>query len=285
LLPPRGVHYKPFLTVCSPLGLEPVGNRSSRMMRKVHFVGRVLPAAFKITVQAPEAKWVWQEVGLELTFRVKIGNSFINAECELAEYKPDFITELYRRAFDLTRASVNLVGFAHGLGLTVLFEMFIAPDGSVTELAAIEPSLPPLCTAYSLDPARLGDFNAVFNAVFTSPDLFMALEDLIGAITLPHVGAVNCARAMDRVKHLIATAGSADGVAWKQMRRALQIDEDYLKYVTDVSKGPRHGRPGHTPGNLTTEATRRSWTVMNRYFEYVKRGKQPLDAASFPPLK
>jgi hypothetical protein len=255
------------------------------MMHKVHFIGRVFPSAFKIGVHAPEVKWVWEEKGIELTFRVRVGNSFINTECELAEYKPEFITELYRRAFDLTRASVNLVAFAHGFGLTVLLEALIAPDGLVSELAPLDLSLPPLCRAYSLDPAHSADFNTVFNAVFSSPDLFMALEDLIGAITLPHVSAASCARAIERLKHLIATTGSADKDAWKQMRDALQIGEGYLKYVTDVSKGPRHGQPGYVPGTQTTEATRRSWAVMNRYFEYVKRGKQPLDAASFPLLK
>ena len=233
-------------------------------MEKIHFIGRVHPSAFKITLQAPEAKWIWQEQNLELTFRVKLGNGFINAECELDHYRPDYISELYRRAFDLTRASVNLVGFAHGLGMTVLFEILIGPDGSVTELAPIEQQLPPLCTAYSLDPSRSADFNAVFNAVLTSPDLFFALEELIGAITLPHVAAVNCARAMDRLKHLIASPDSSDKDAWKQMRDALQIDEQYLRLVTDVSKGPRHGRPGHTMGKLTTETTLRSWAAMNR---------------------
>src|SRR5579862_6886029 len=103
-------------------------------METIQFIGRVFPSAFKITVQAPEAKWIWQEENLELTFRVKIGNGFINVECDLARYRPEYIAELYRRAFDLTRASVNLVGFARGFGMTVLFEMLIAPDGSVTEL-------------------------------------------------------------------------------------------------------------------------------------------------------
>jgi hypothetical protein len=254
-------------------------------MQKVHFIGRVLPTAIKVSIEAPEAKWKWEESGLELTFRVKVGNSFVNVECELEKYQPEYIGELYRRAFDLARASVNLVGFAHGFGLSVILEMFIAPDGSPSELAAIDPSLPPLCTAYSLEPARLADFNTVFNTVLTTPDLFMALEDLIHSITLPHVSPVNCARAMDRLKHLIASPGSLDKDAWRQMRDTLQIDEPYLRYITDVSKGPRHGRPGHTPGNQTTEVTRRSWTIMNRYFEYVKGGKQPLDAAAFPLLK
>ena len=104
-------------------------------MQNIHFIGRVLPSAFKVSVQAPEVKWKWEETELELTIRVKIGNSFVNIECELEEYRPEYVTELYRRAFDLQRASVNLVAFANGIGLTVLLEMLIAPDGSPTELA------------------------------------------------------------------------------------------------------------------------------------------------------
>ena len=96
-----------------------------------------------------------------------------------------------------------------------------------------------------------------------------------------HVAPVNCARAMDRIKHLIASPGSTDAQAWRQMREALHIDEDYLKFITEASKGPRHGRPGHTPGIETTEATRRAWSVMNRYFEFVKRGRTPLATHQF----
>jgi hypothetical protein len=254
-------------------------------MEKVQFIGRVLPSAVKITVHAPELKWKWEQAGIEPTFRVKIGNSFINVECEVDAYQPTYFTELYRRAFDLAKAATNLVAFAHGYGLTVIFDIFVAPDGVPSEIAQIDPSLPPLCTAYSLEPGRLGDFNAVFTAVLTQPTLFMALEELIHAITVPHVSAVNCARAMDRLKHLIAVPEANEKQAWKQMRDALQIDEEYLKFISDVSKNPRHGRPGHTPGSQTTEATKRSWAVMNRYFEYVKRGKQPLPETQFPLLK
>jgi hypothetical protein len=45
------------------------------------------------------------------------------------------------------------------------------------------------------------------------------------------------------------------------------------------------GDPGHAPGSETGEAAKRSWTVMNRYFEYVKRGRQPLPQAQFSLLK
>jgi hypothetical protein len=254
-------------------------------MQKIQFIGRVSPSAIKITASAPELKWKWEEQGTELTFRVKIGNSIVNVECELETFKPEYITELHRRALDLACALVNLVAFAHGVGLSVVLEALIAPDGSPTEIVPIDASLPPLVTAYSLDATAKADFDAILNAVITSPDLFMALGDLIQAITLPHVSPVNCARAVDRIKHLIASPGVDDAQAWKQMREALQMEETYLKFITDVSKNPRHGRRGHTPGAQTTEAARRTWSVMNRYLEYIKRGRKALPVDKFSLLK
>jgi hypothetical protein len=48
----------------------------------------------------------------------------------------------------------------------------------------------------------------------------------------PIFSAVNCARAMDRLKHLIALPNASEKHAWKQMRDVLQIDERYLKFIT-----------------------------------------------------
>jgi hypothetical protein len=240
-------------------------------MKRVQFIGRVLPGAIKITANSPELKWAWEEQTAPLKFRVKIGNSIVNVECELESFKPQYVTELHRRALDLASALVNLVAFANGWGLSVVLEAVIGPDGLPSEIVPIDPSLPPIVTAFTLHPSGQHELDSILNAVVTSPDLFMALSELIQAITLPHVASVNCARAMERLKHLIASPDASDSQAWREMRDALSLDEDYLKFITDVSKRPRHGRPGHTPGTLTTEATRRAWLVMNKYFEYIKR--------------
>jgi hypothetical protein len=41
---------------------------------------------------------------------------------------------------------------------------------------------------------------------------------------------------MDRLKHLIAGPNAKDPQAWQQMRDALEISEDYLKYIIEHSK-------------------------------------------------
>jgi hypothetical protein len=220
-------------------------------MVKIHFIGRLFPEAVKLNVRLPDLKWKWEERGIEPMFRVVIGNSFVNVECELERYDPVYFEEMYRRAFDLVRSAANLVAFATGYGMTAIVETFISPDGTPSTIVPQDPSLPPLCTAYGLQPEKQADLNNVVGIVATNPDLFFALNDLVEAITIPHVAPVNCARAMDRLKHLIARPGSNDAQAWKQMQGVLHVSETYLKVITEASRGPRHGRPGHTPPGLS----------------------------------
>src|ERR1700741_442292 len=107
------------------------------------------------------------------------------------------------------------------------------------------------------------------NFVLSDPTLFMALNDLVSAITIPHVAPVACIRAIEGIRHLIALPDTKEPQAWQQMRDALRVDRNFLQFISDASKGPRHARPGHIPGDIVKEVCRRSWIVMNRYLEYV----------------
>lgn len=253
-------------------------------MVKVHFIGRVIPTSLQISVRIPQLEWKWLEQNIEFQFRVIIGNSFVNVECELDRYNDTYFDELYKRASDIARTAVNLVAFATGYGLTLVLETFIYPDGTPAPITPQDPSVASLCTSYSLQSEKQQDFGAVLRIVAVEPNLFFALNDLVEAITIHHVAPVNCALAMDRLKHLIANPGAKNPEAWKQMRETLRIDEAYLKFITETSKDPRHGRPGLTPGSLTSDATRRAWTIMDRYLEYRKRGGNPLPPDEFPLL-
>jgi len=69
------------------------------------------------------------------------------------------------------------------------------------------------------------------------------------------------------------------------MRQYLNIDHAYLKFITDVSTAPRHGkRVGATSQKDFDETITRSWVVMNRFLEYKKRGDKQLPLAAFPLL-
>ena len=255
-------------------------------MVKVHFIGRTFPEPFSLAIRLPELKWLWLQENLELLFRVFVSNSFVNIECELARFEPSYFIELLKRASDLAQTAVNLAAFATGQSITVKLETWIQPDGTPATIMLGDPPLAPICTAYGLGPERQDDLNAIAAEVATDLNLSFALNDLIETITYFHVGPVRCALAMDRIKHLIAkNENLKDSQAWRLMQDALQISEPYLKVITDVSRSPRHGRPGFIEGTITTDVTRRAWTVMNRYLEYRKRGgEKPLPEAEFPLL-
>lgn len=250
-------------------------------MVKVHLIGRVHPSALKISVpNLPSMNWVATDLGFSFGFVVTIQDSNIDVECSLPEYKSEYLAEIHRRAYDICRAAINLAAFSTGYGLVIAFDTFVDGHGTQTPLVMVDAELARLCTAFS----GASGFDAVFRMVASEPILIRHLSDLIQAITVPHEAPMSCARAMDGLKHLIAAPSSNDNAAWQQMRHALRADMAYLKYITDSSKPGRHGKNARITGAVTTEAVRRSWTIMNRYFEYRKRGGTPLTETEFPML-
>jgi hypothetical protein len=69
------------------------------------------------------------------------------------------------------------------------------------------------------------------------------------------------------------------------MRDSLNIDQPYLEFITEHSKGPRHGDVKGSTFSATRETIKRSWIVMNRFLEFRKRGNRPLSLSEFPLLK
>ncbi|MBA8735482.1 hypothetical protein [Chromobacterium violaceum] len=244
------------------------------MQTTIHLLGHVLQAnAVNISVgHDPVVNWDSPDIDLTMAFKIKVLNSQIDITCELNRWSEDLLPHIYMRAFDLSRASVDVVAFAMESGLSVHLHTLIRPDGTSTPLLFNDLRLPSLCSAYNLSEG----FDEIHSMVLLSPNLFMAFNDLIQSITLPHKSLVNCARAIERIRNLITPGKgknkAANKAAWVAMCDALRIDATYLKYITDHSKAPRHGESSHTPGDITNEVVARSWSVMNRYLEYRKAG-------------
>ena len=68
------------------------------------------------------------------------------------------------------------------------------------------------------------------------------------------------------------------------MQAALNISRPYQQWVTSLSANPRHADRSHITGANTTEALSRTWSLMNRFLEYKRRGDKPLSAPDFPVL-
>lgn len=257
-------------------------------MPRVRFRGRIFPGGVQITVaDHPQINWHDSKNNLDITFTISVQNSIVTVDCDVSRFDPALITAIYMRAFDLARATVDLVAFNSGWGLVVIFETVTSPTGETKFFGSYDPSLAALCTAYQMGvKARTieeNDFHAVLTAVTTDWRIFRALRHLIEANTLPHEAPTHCARAIEALRHIIAP-NEEPKQQWPKLRAALNISEDYLKMITDVSTGPRHGDPTHIVGTTTREITHRAWRIMNRFFEYKKRNKGALPLAEFPLL-
>jgi hypothetical protein len=271
--------------VCTrhPASISCPHDTQSCRMAKLQFLGRVLPD-IKVTVPPQDVTWQEPEFGIDVVFKIRINQAFINIECDVENQSPDNVGLLYIRALDLARASVNMIAFAIGAGINVVLDICIKDDGVPFPVFPINEDLGRLCTALDVSSTGGTIDRHLYQMVIGEEPFYRALNDLVFAISMPHVSAQSCGRAMDGLKHLIASPGAKEPQAWQQMRDALRIDRKYLTYITDTSAGPRHARPGHIPGSITTEVVRRSWIIMNRYFEYRKRGGQPLLLSEFPLL-
>ncbi len=251
-------------------------------MPRARFAGRVLPAALNISLpNQPTLHWKADELGLEMSFHVQIGNGSILIDCDLNKFDVAYLLPLFVRAHDIARASVDLAAFATGNGLTMILEEFTDPSGTITKLAAQQPSLAALATAVKLG---TGDYDKVLELVLAEPALFTALRDLIEAITLPHRAAIHCARAMMTLGAAFAAPSSSHERAWTALREKLQISKSYMQKIAQHSTGPGRGDPARNPDAGSTDVVQAAWIVMNRIFEYLKRGGQPLPLLEFPLL-
>ena len=250
-------------------------------MEIVHFLGHVEPQTVQVSIgHAPLIKWEAPEHNLSMEFTTHIAASKIDVECKVNRYGPELLVELRLRALDLCRASVNLVAMKMGFGLTTILDRFVDPSGAIMAIHVHNSDLAALCTAFDLTT----NFDAVHLLVLQDVRLSVILNDMISGLTTTHTAQISCARVLDGLKHHIASAGTPDSVAWQQMRDALNVSEKYLKFVTEHSREPRHGKLPIISENDQREILRRTWIVMNRYLEHLKMGNAALPLADFPLL-
>lgn len=237
----------------------------------------MLSGAANISIDAPEYTWVDKDLGATLRIHSVVTNSVVKVTVEID--KEVEIIEVYRRAFDITQASVDLVGFSTGRGLRLILDAFESQDGNLSQFDFVDPELARRCTAFTL--ATLGD---VLPLIALEPRLFGFLRDLVSGTAHLNTVDVNCARALDGMKNFIAGEGVSKSQAWKAIRDTLNLSEPYLKMITDISTDNRHGWVRRINGEQATESARRSWVVADRFLHYLKSGRTPLNLELFPIL-
>ncbi len=258
-------------------------------MPTIHFRGRILPDHEPITTP-PLQEIDWRETtgAKPIRYVITITRSIVNVACTLDSYSPDddlSIPLIHAIAF--SRAALDCLCFGHALGLAMVLEEVVEPDGNVKPLLYKNSRLKKLCTAFDLTPGYVGkdDYSSMYRLISSEPPLFLALGELIVAITVPGHIHVNCARAIEGLRSILVPDDPYRNEGWKQMRMVLRLERSYIDFVIKASAKPRHGDKTFTGQGQAQEILEHSWEIMNRFLEFRKRGSVPLPEAQFSILK
>src|SRR5438874_10847540 len=88
-------------------------------MPSVRFTGRVFPAVLSVSIpNRPTFNWQADDLGLDMTFRVRIQDGSITIDCDVNKFDEDaHLVPLFMRASDIAKAAIDLAAFATGSGL------------------------------------------------------------------------------------------------------------------------------------------------------------------------
>jgi len=209
----------------------------------ITFLGRVIPEAVNFYfTKVLEYEWP-MENGLRVMMRPSINKSIIRVECYANRNNPEDIMALHMRAMDISRAIVNLACFSSGHGAQVVLDKLITSAGAEKTLVIRDQRIAAFATSFSLATQPNSDLDKMLGVVLMEPPLFMALDDLIASIALPHHAPINCARAIDAIRNMIAP-GLSTSKQWAALRENLNVSKDYLKLKAHlVSHGSVLGVP------------------------------------------
>jgi hypothetical protein len=218
--------------------------------------------------------------GVRVSHVARVDQNLISVVSTVGEFKDDYLSEICKGAIDAVRTAVDMVSYASGMGWVTQLDFVVLPDGRLSPIGWDMRDIAGICTAYKInsnDPRDLKDFKSFYGTALKYPALSMAFADLIQAGTGFHIAAQNCGRVVDALRRLLASANpeSRDD-SWKLLRDVIKSDRAYLDFIMNLSKGPRHGDRTPVSGAENLECVKRTWIVMNRYLEYIKRDCQPL---------
>jgi hypothetical protein len=250
--------------------------RSSTHFR---FEGRVIPEVRRVTIPQVDPLQYSDPWGFHANIHISIVDGKVAIDCFCFDPEPQPGMCMVR-CYECATGLVDLYAFTKGWSLSVILDSMIV-GGTTTPVVLSELSLQPLASSILSD----DDFRCIWQVVLERFNLKFALRDLVigvGSLNYPHIGAARC---IEAVRGLLASDAPNERAAWSKMRSLLNVERDYLQRITDGSRRPRHGDRGGVTGDGQRIALQRAWTIMNRYFEFMKRGgEQPLPKPEFPTL-
>ncbi len=185
----------------------------------------------------------------------------------------------WQQANAIVKGALDLAAFLSGTSISYSLEFREDADGLHAFIMHDERLPAQLSTAF-----LQRDIGELLAIISTHPQLRLMMADLNEAIDFPPARLINCARAIETIRHHLEPNIARGEVAWQKMREHLRISRSYLTSITSASKDARHGKRDVREDEeiLTDKIMQRTWTIVGRYFEYKIGNNRPLDAKIFP---
>jgi hypothetical protein len=249
---------------------------------RISFSGRVHPP--RVEIRAPEdrnASFEGEEAAFSMRIWSEIQGSRITVVCYLSKLVDNYLSKAHIVVYNVLRARIGLGSFFLGTGTLILIDKVTDVSGATTDVSFGFPELlSSLCTSFT----ATTNYAELQRIAITERPLGLALNDLILATELPGHTTINCARAVDGIRNLIAGDDTDSNVAWAMMHKALNVDKAYVQLISDLSKKHRHAKWVFIPEDEQNTSLSRSWTLMDRYFHLRLRKLDCLPIDEFPLL-
>ena len=175
-----------------------------------------------------------------LSSSINIHQSKIDVECVLDSYAPEGDNSLFLiRAYQFTHCLIDCLAFITGQGFSIVFDHLVEPDGSERHFRWANEKLAALSTVFP-QTERIS-VSSMFSLVALEPPLFLALNDLIAAIAMPGLVAINCARCVEGLREALLPEDQTRERAWDVFNHVLNLERSYTNLITKASAAPRHG--------------------------------------------
>jgi hypothetical protein len=242
----------------------------------VRFIGTCHPGS-AITIRGlPKMGFTFGHIRGLIGVDVFGGTATITFELETFDFEKDHVL-LNSYAHYTVKTFVDVIEFQCGMPVSVNITQAHYPGEILpTMLKMTNPGLEGICTVCRVsnnpndaEVSRDDSFLDLLQMVMNDWNLRFALDALTYSLDFPEMAAVNCARTIEHIRHMVAP-GKDRKSGWRIMQNTLNIGQNYLESVSQTSVGPRHG--DFSPDLLHSDVRRKTWIVMNRYLEFRKRG-------------
>jgi hypothetical protein len=248
-------------------------------MPKIKILGNVLPKASQLTLGTVIRLDGSLAEAVSCVLLLSITKSEISIDCDVSRLDEGDFAPICKVAYQLCRLTTDVMGFAKGVALSVDLHSIIWTDGRTQPIWFYDAKLSSVVTALTAEKPE-----EVIQLLAREPHLMIVLSDLIDGLRGPNHAPTNCARVIDGIRYAIAGDKIERDKQWAKMRDALNVSAQYMRYISDSSKHSRHNAPVSVAQADASEVGLRTWTIMNRFLEYRKRGNISLPLAEFPLL-